>query len=81
MDLAQALEQVKTLRRALESRGRVGIAIGICMERFRLQEDAAFQLLVRISQHENRKLVVIAEEVIDGRDLTSGVEMPEGDDS
>lgn len=65
-------KQVAHLKSGLENRGRIGIAIGIVMERYGLDSDLAFKLLVRISQHENRKMYVIAEEVIGGRDLSVG---------
>ncbi len=45
------------LHEAIGSRQDVGAAIGILMERYRLDERAAFDLLARLSQHHNIKLV------------------------
>lgn len=52
------------LLRAMTTRGVIGQAMGILMERYQLTGDKAFQLLVRVSQHHNRKLTDIAEELI-----------------
>jgi GAF domain-containing protein len=52
------------LLRAMTTRGIIGQAMGILMERYHLTGDRAFQLLVRVSQHNNRKLPDIAEELI-----------------
>ncbi len=60
-------EEVIQLRRALATRGRVGTAVGIVMERFGLDEDVALSYLQRASQHTNRKLVVIADEIRQSR--------------
>ncbi|KQY56076.1 hypothetical protein ASD11_16540 [Aeromicrobium sp. Root495] len=73
MDQHEDLEQqIAQLKSGLQTRGRVGMALGIIMERYELDEDRAFRLLVRISQHENRKLHTVAEDVIAGRDLAGG---------
>ncbi|KQY55682.1 hypothetical protein ASD11_14295 [Aeromicrobium sp. Root495] len=78
MDRNEELErQVAQLKSGLEARGRVGIAIGLMMERYHLADEQAFELLVRISQAENRKLKIIAEEIIGGRDVSAGSEGPE----
>jgi GAF domain-containing protein len=58
------------LRTALESRDIIGQAKGILMERFRLNADQAFQLLVAVSQHQHRKLRDVAD------DLASTGDMP-----
>jgi GAF domain-containing protein len=58
------------LRTALESRDVIGQAKGILMERFKLNADQAFQLLVAVSQHQHRKLRDVAD------DLASTGEMP-----
>jgi hypothetical protein len=52
------------LNHALQSRASIGTAIGILMERYELDEDRAFQFLVRTSQTGNVKLRVIADEII-----------------
>ncbi len=52
------------LMSALESRSEIGIAIGILMTRSGLGRDDAFDLLVRASQRENRKLRDIAAQIV-----------------
>jgi hypothetical protein len=52
------------LNRALQTRTNIGKAIGILMERYELDEERAFQFLVRTSQTGNVKLRVIADEII-----------------
>ncbi|SDQ54105.1 GAF and ANTAR domain-containing protein [Quadrisphaera sp. DSM 44207] len=54
---AQEQDQLRT---ALGSRDVIGQAKGILMERFTITADQAFALLVRASQHGNRKLVDVA---------------------
>jgi hypothetical protein len=52
------------LNSALRTRTSIGKAIGILMERYELDEDRAFQFLVRTSQTGNVKLRVIADEIL-----------------
>jgi hypothetical protein len=52
------------LNRALQTRTAISKAIGIVMERYGLDEDRAFQFLVRTSQTGNVKLRAIAYEII-----------------
>lgn len=52
------------LRTALESRERIGMAVGVVMERFGLDAERAFDYLARTSQHGNRKLRDVAEAVL-----------------
>ena len=59
------------LRSALASRDMIGQAKGILMERYKIDQAAAFELLVAVSQHSHRKLRDIAEE------LTSAGELPD----
>ena len=63
---AQAEEQ---LNQALQSRKVIGQAVGILMERYRIDADRGFQFLVRASSTSNLKLRDVAEEVV-----TSSVE-------
>lgn len=56
--------QVETLGAALQSNRTVGVALGILMERHDLTAEAAFDVLRRLSSHSNRKLAVIAEELV-----------------
>jgi AmiR/NasT family two-component response regulator len=43
--------------------------MGLLMERFSVDQDAAFAMLRRVSQHENRKLHEIAAELVATREL------------
>jgi GAF domain-containing protein len=52
---------------ALDSRQRIGQAVGIIMERHGLDESRAFEYLTRLSSHGNVKLRNVAEEIIDAR--------------
>lgn len=52
------------LRDALASRGVIGQAIGVLMERNRIDEATAFNFLTRVSQRSNIKLRDIAIEVV-----------------
>jgi GAF domain-containing protein len=62
--LAYSIE-VKTLREAVQTRTRIGQAIGIVMERYQIPEQQAFAFLTRLSQHRNVKLRHIADELIE----------------
>jgi GAF domain-containing protein len=57
------------LRTALESRDVIGQAKGILMERFKLNADQAFQVLVAVSQHQHRKLRDVADDLASTGDL------------
>lgn len=67
--LAQAQAQdelrIENLEAALSSREVIGQAQGILMERERITAEQAFQLLRRSSQHLNRKLRTVAQDVVD----------------
>jgi GAF domain-containing protein len=52
------------LTEALDSRRVIGQAVGIMMERYGIDEDRAFQLLVRTSSTSNIRLRAIAEELV-----------------
>jgi GAF domain-containing protein len=52
------------LSEAIASRQMIGTAIGIVMQRFRIDENRAFQYLARASMSSNTKLRTIAEEVV-----------------
>jgi GAF domain-containing protein len=56
--------EITQLKEAIRTRGTIGNAVGILMERFGLNEQRAFSLLTRLSQDRNVKLRVIAEEVL-----------------
>lgn len=61
--LAYSIE-VKTLREAVQTRTRIGQAVGIVMERYKIPEQQAFAFLTRLSQTRNVKLRMIADEMI-----------------
>lgn len=56
--------QETQLNEAIASRKVIGQAIGILMERYRIEEHRAFQFLVRASQTGNTKLRAVAEELV-----------------
>lgn len=56
------------LQTALDSRSIIGQAQGILMQKFDIDSNAAFEFLKRISQHENQKLVTMAEAIVVQRD-------------
>ena len=61
--LAHVLE-VEGLETSMTSRHRIGIAQGVLMERYGLDETKAFSLLSRLSQEQNRKLRDVAADVV-----------------
>jgi len=61
--LAYSIE-VQTLREAVQTRTRIGQAVGIVMERYKIPEQQAFAFLTRLSQNRNVKLRHIADELI-----------------
>lgn len=54
--------RIEQLTEAVEHRTTIGIAIGILMERFDFDHEAAFDYLRRCSQGQNRKLYDICAE-------------------
>jgi GAF domain-containing protein len=58
-------QRVAQLDQAVVSRGVIGTAKGILMERFGIGDDEAFQRLVRSSQDTNIKLVDVAQWLVD----------------
>jgi GAF domain-containing protein len=61
--LAYSIE-VKTLREAVQTRTRIGQAVGIVMERYKMPEQQAFAFLTRLSQTRNVKVRHIADQII-----------------
>ena len=57
--------EISTLNEALLSRRLIGQAIGIVMERYKIDEDRAFAFLARASSHGNIKLRDVAKELVD----------------
>jgi GAF domain-containing protein len=62
-----ASRQGEQLVTALSTRDRIGQAKGIIMERFGVDEVQAFEMLRRLSQDSNTRLIDIAQRVIDTR--------------
>ncbi|MEV6283875.1 GAF and ANTAR domain-containing protein [Kribbella sp. NPDC051770] len=60
------VQNADNLESSIQSRGDIGTAIGILMERYGLGPDRAFTVLTRFSQQSNRKLRDIAEEIVNG---------------
>jgi hypothetical protein len=58
-------ERVNQLEHGLESRALIGKAVGICMERYSICDEQAFQFLVRISQDHNVKLRDVAARLVE----------------
>jgi AmiR/NasT family two-component response regulator len=63
-DLASASVHAQHLERAVVSNRRIGMAMGILMERHRITEERAFDRLRELSQRRNMKLRDLAEQVI-----------------
>jgi hypothetical protein len=58
--LLYGADTAEHLQKAVDSRDRIGQAKGILMERFSLDDEAAFQMLVKSSQDTNMKLTDVA---------------------
>lgn len=58
------------LQVALRSSRRIGAAIGIVMLACKVSEEAAFELLRTASQNANRKLRLVAEEIVQTGDIS-----------
>jgi GAF domain-containing protein len=61
--LAYSIE-ITTLREAVQTRTRIGQAVGIVMERYTIPEQQAFAFLTRLSQTRNVKLRIVADQMI-----------------
>jgi GAF domain-containing protein len=61
--------KIEQLNNALGGRTVIGQAEGILMERFGLSADQAFDVLTRVSQQENRRLALVAEDLVQTRSL------------
>jgi transcriptional regulator with GAF, ATPase, and Fis domain len=59
----------QNLTRAMSVRDLIGQAKGILMERHKITDDRAFQLLVRVSQRSNIKLVEVARSLVETGEL------------
>ncbi|MEV5967536.1 ANTAR domain-containing protein [Kribbella sp. NPDC051952] len=56
--------EIHNLREAVRTRGTIGTAVGIVMERYHLTDERAFAFLTRVSQDGNIKLREVAERLI-----------------
>lgn len=63
--------QDQTLTEALATRNIIGQAVGIVMERYKLDSDRAFSFLTRLSQTSNTKLNLIAAALVNQANETS----------
>lgn len=63
-DLTVAQDRISNLENALVSSRIIGIAIGIVMERHKLESADAFHLLVQASQRANLKVRDLAEQLV-----------------
>jgi ANTAR domain len=63
--------RINELRDALIMARRIGAGIGIIMGARRISEDEAFAVLVKASQHSNRKLRQVADELCVSGDVSS----------
>jgi GAF domain-containing protein len=62
-----ASRHAEQMHSAVATRDRIGQAKGIIMERFKVDDTAAFELMRRLSQESNTKLADIADRVINTR--------------
>jgi GAF domain-containing protein len=71
--------KIENLWMAVDARKRIGQAQGILMERFDLTADQAFAVLLRYSQDNNVKLRVVADRLVETRELpAAGLSAGEG---
>jgi hypothetical protein len=61
-------QEVHNLQEAMRTRKTIGQAIGIVMERYELNEQRAFAFLTRLSQQQNVKLRLVAQEFVASSD-------------
>ena len=66
MRIEQLEREVENLAAAVRSRDVIGQAKGILMERYRIDADRAFQLLVKMSRATQCKVNVVARGVVSG---------------
>jgi transcriptional regulator with GAF, ATPase, and Fis domain len=64
-----AVQNHEALQYGLVRRTMIGQATGIVMERYRLDANQAFEVLRRVSQERNRKVLDLALDLIDGQQL------------
>jgi transcriptional regulator with GAF, ATPase, and Fis domain len=67
-----AAQEIATLTVAVDRRTTIGKALGIVMERYQVDDHAAFRLLTRLSSQGNRKVFAIADELVKTGRLPEG---------
>ncbi len=70
--LAASEVEVAQLHAAMKSRTVIGQATGMLMLLLDISDEQAFACLRRVSMHENRKLIDVAEEIVRDRGLPGG---------
>jgi AmiR/NasT family two-component response regulator len=63
-ELARLRREVEQLREGLETRAVIGQAVGLLMERHHVSSERAWDLLVRDSRNENRKIRELASALV-----------------
>jgi GAF domain-containing protein len=58
-------QEITNLAQAVRTRTTIGQAVGIVMERYKLNDQRAFAFLQRLSSHRNVKLRLVAQEIVD----------------
>jgi GAF domain-containing protein len=66
-------EKVVNLSAALDTKGDIGIAIGIVMGQYRVSKDQAFDLMKMASQHTHHKITEVARQITE----TGMIELPQ----
>jgi transcriptional regulator with GAF, ATPase, and Fis domain len=73
----RSAQRIQSLDQALSSRTTIAMALGILMERHRLDQERAFAVLNRVASTEERKVREVAAELVETRRLpatTNGVQ-------
>jgi GAF domain-containing protein len=66
---ARRQDKIDNLEQALVNSRRIGTAIGVLMASYRVTDEQAFDLLRIASQSKHRKLIAVAEDVIESGEL------------
>jgi GAF domain-containing protein len=61
-------QEITNLAEAVRTRTTIGQAVGIVMERYKLNDQRAFAFLQRLSSHRNIKLRLVAREIVESTD-------------
>lgn len=67
-----AVQKEAKLTRTVATRQEIGVAQGILMERYKVSDTQAFDMLIRASQHRNTKLRDVASELVHGGEFEGG---------